>query len=133
MIPTGCVDKEITDDCPVEQIVITLPEVFVYKVPPLKSASGHRAEEWNLDNPLFTGLMKIFQMDTSLRMVIFRYKNNLSLSKDPDNLIEFAACPIQVKPKEDIIQFVDSVIDSSRYFVIRFLFLCNIFILNTNF
>ena len=39
----------------------------------------------------------------------------------PDNLIEFAACPIQVKPKEDIIHFVDSVIDSSRYFVIRFL------------
>ena len=27
-----------------EQLVLTLNEVFVYKVPPLRTASGHRAE-----------------------------------------------------------------------------------------
>ena len=27
-----------------EQLLLTITEVFVYKVPPLKSASGHRAE-----------------------------------------------------------------------------------------
>ncbi len=35
--------------------LLTIKEVFVYKVPPLRSASGHRAEDWNLAAPLFTG------------------------------------------------------------------------------
>jgi hypothetical protein len=51
-----------------EQRLLTLSEVFIYKVPPLRSASGHRAEEWGLDNPLFTGCVKIFQVDLKCRI-----------------------------------------------------------------
>ena len=102
-----------------EQLLLTVKEVFVYKVPPLKSASGHRAEEWGLEAPLFTGLLKIFQRDKKLRIVLFSYKDPQSLSTAEENLVEFGECPIEVKPKEDIMAFVDAVIDSSRYYVIR--------------
>ena len=102
-----------------EQLVLTVKEVFVYKVPPLKSASGHRAEEWGLESPLFTGLLKVFQQDKKLRIVLFSYKDPQSLSTAEENLVKFGECPIEVKPKEDIIAYVDAVIDSSRYYVIR--------------
>lgn len=39
----------------IEQPLLTMKEVFVYRVPPLRAASGHRAEEWGLANPVFTG------------------------------------------------------------------------------
>lgn len=39
----------------IEQPLLTIKEVFVYMVPPLRAASGHRAEEWGLANPVFTG------------------------------------------------------------------------------
>jgi hypothetical protein len=103
----------------VEILLLTITETFVYKVPPLKSASGHRAEEWGLDNPLFTGILRVYQCDVRLRIVLYSYKNPASLSTCADNLVVFGECPIEVKPREDIIAFVDAVIDSSRYFVLR--------------
>lgn len=39
----------------IEQPLFTIKEVFVYRVPPLRASSGHRAEEWGLANPVFTG------------------------------------------------------------------------------
>lgn len=88
------------------------------QVPPLKSASGHRAEDWDIDKPLMTGHLKVFQTDDKLKIVLYRYKDPASTST-VDNLIIFAECPISVKPKEDITPFVDAVIDSSRYYVLR--------------
>ena len=64
-------------------------------------------------------IVRIFQRDNALRIVIFRYKNTQSLSVELENLVEFAVCQVEVKPKEDITSFVDAVIDSSRYFVLR--------------
>ena len=32
----------------VEICLLTINECFVYKVPPLRTASGHRAEDWDL-------------------------------------------------------------------------------------
>lgn len=40
----------------IEQPLLTIKEVFVYRVPPLRASSGHRAEEWGLANPVFTGV-----------------------------------------------------------------------------
>lgn len=42
----------------IEQPLSTIKEVFVYRVPPLRASSGHRAEEWGLANPVFTGEMR---------------------------------------------------------------------------
>jgi hypothetical protein len=61
----------------------------------------------------------VFQSDDRLRVVLYRYLDTASLSAGPDNLAAFAECPIQVRPGEAITPFVDGVIDSSRYFVLR--------------
>lgn len=79
----------------------------------------NRAEEWGLEKPLFTGHLKIFQSDVKLKIILYRYKDESTLLASDENLILFAECPIAVNPKEDITPFVDSVIDSSRYFVLR--------------
>jgi adaptin ear-binding coat-associated protein 1/2 len=103
----------------IEQKLLSIPEVFVYKVPPLRTPSGHRAEDWGLADPLYTGMLRMFQADTKLRIVLYAYRDTTTLKETDDNLIPFGECPIEVKPKEDIIAFVDAVIDSSRYFVIK--------------
>ena len=101
------------------QRLLSLSEVFVYKVPPLRTASGHRAEDWGLATPLFTGHMRVFQADTKLKIDLFAYRDPATLMTSDENLVLFGECPIEVKPKEDITTYVDSVIDSSRYFVLR--------------
>jgi hypothetical protein len=66
-----------------------------------------------------SGHLKVFQCDDRLRVVLYRYLDPSSLSSGPDNLAPFAECPIQVRPGDPITPFVDGVIDSSRYFVLR--------------
>jgi adaptin ear-binding coat-associated protein 1/2 len=109
------------DDVPieVEQRILSLSEVFVYKVPPLRTASGHRAEEWGLENPLFTGHIKVFQSTTRLKISLYAYKDTTTLMSTDENLILFGECPIEIKPSEDVTPYVDAVIDSSRYFVLK--------------
>jgi len=103
----------------VEISLITIDECFVYKVPPLRTASGHRAEDWNLANPIFTGCLKIFQGGDKLRLVVYSFKDPLKTSVTAENIQMFGECPIEVKPGENILGFVDAVIDSSRYYVVR--------------
>lgn len=67
----------------------------------------------------FTGHLKVIQCDLKLRVAIFRYKDETTLLTTPENLVLFGECPIEVEPKGDITPFVDSVVDSSRYFVVR--------------
>jgi hypothetical protein len=48
------------DDADVEeQLLLTLDECFVYKVPPRPAASGYRAFDWGLDSPLLTGYARL--------------------------------------------------------------------------
>ena len=103
----------------IERRVLSVSECFVYKVPPLRTASGHRAEEWGLADPLFTGHMRILQTNTRLRIVVYAYRDEATLMSSDENLVLFGECPIEVKPGEDITNFFDAVIDSSRYFVLR--------------
>ena len=87
--------------------------------------SVYRAEDWDLANPMLTGCLKIFQKNMKLIITIYRYKDTnpttASLLPDTsdDRLEVFCECPIDLKPQENIIPFVDAVIDSSRYYVMR--------------
>lgn len=109
----------LSDNVVFEQVLMQCNETFVYKVPPLSSASGYRAESFGLDNPLFTGHLKVVQADEKLRISLYRYKDEKTLLTTPENLVLFGECPIQIEPKGDLTPFVDGVADSSRYFVIR--------------
>ena len=113
------VQEEDDESSCVEQVVLCIPEVFVYKVPPLRTASGHRAEEWGLANPLFTGYLRVLQADTKLRIVVYAYRDSTKLLASDENLAKFGECPVEVAPHGDVTSFVDSVIDSSRYYVLR--------------
>lgn len=104
----------------VDQLLLTLKECMVFKIPPLTTAAGHRAESWGIENPLFTGVLRIYQKENSLRIIIYRFKDEKSTLLSDDNLLLFGECPITIQAGENVMAFVDGVIDSSRYFVIRY-------------
>jgi uncharacterized membrane protein YgcG len=112
-------EDESSSAAAIEQIILTISETFVYKLPTLTSSSGYWAKDWDLANPLFTGCMKVFQQDNVLKLKLFTYRDPECRSTADDNINFFGECPIEVKPKEDVSRFVDCVIDSSRYFAIR--------------
>ena len=89
-------------------------EVFVYKVPPLTSTTGgYKAADWNLEAPAVTGSLKLLSRGSTVRVEIFDLKGN-----------KVASCPItldedETKPSANLEWWVETVKDSSRYFVVR--------------
>ncbi|ENN70378.1 NECAP-like protein CG9132 [Dendroctonus ponderosae] len=88
-----------------ESVVLVKPEVYVFNVPPRLSNRGYRAADWNLGEPEWTGRMRLISKG-----------NTLSIKLEDKNTGElFARCPIESYPGVAI----ESVTDSSRYFVLR--------------
>jgi len=88
----------------IERTLLVKPEVFVYKIGPRPSARGYRAADWNLAAPDWTG---------RLRCLVKGKECELKL-EDKNTGELFAACPVEHYPGGS----VESVTDSSRYFVI---------------
>uniref|UniRef100_A0A1L8DAU9 NECAP PHear domain-containing protein n=1 Tax=Nyssomyia neivai TaxID=330878 RepID=A0A1L8DAU9_9DIPT len=88
-----------------ESVLLVKPEVFVYKIPPRTSNRGYRAADWNLQEPTWTGRMRLVAKGTTVAMKL----------EDKTSGALFANCPIETYPGVA----VESVTDSSRYFVIR--------------
>lgn len=117
-------DSELTreDDTELvfERVLLSIKECFIYSIPPLRSTAGFRAEEWDLAKPLLTGFLRIFHNDkSSVRIVLYSYKDPTSRSTADENLQVFGECPIEIVPKQSINAYIDEVIDSSRYFVLK--------------
>ena len=87
-----------------ESLLWTCKECYVYKIPPLKNESGHRANDWNVNEWLWQGALKIVSRGNLLVAVLH----------DPKTFEVFAQCPQTEKGKS-----IDRVIDSSRYYVLR--------------
>ncbi|XP_055335360.1 NECAP-like protein CG9132 [Paramacrobiotus metropolitanus] len=88
-----------------ERIILVKPEVFVYRIPPRSTARGYRAADWNLDKP-----------DWILRLrVIAKDKTCAIRLEDKTSGELFGECPVDTYPGSA----VESVTDSSRYFVLR--------------
>ena len=85
--------------------LLSVLQVFVYKIPPRQSARGYRAADWNLSSPDWTGRLRIMESKRKVRLKL-EDKNNGEL---------FAACPVDSYPGPA----VEAVTDSSRYFVIK--------------
>lgn len=56
--------EEEEEELVIEQPLFTIKEVFVYRVPTLRASSGHRAEEWGLADPVFTGEQNVITHST---------------------------------------------------------------------
>lgn len=88
-----------------ESVLCVKNEVFVFKIPPRPSNRGYRAADWKLDEPDWTGRMRIVSKGKDL-FIKLEDKNSGEL---------FAQCPVEAYPGIA----VEPVTDSSRYFVIR--------------
>mmetsp|Transcript_13992 Transcript_13992/g.22868 ORF Transcript_13992/g.22868 Transcript_13992/m.22868 type:complete len:246 (+) Transcript_13992:45-782(+) len=99
--------------------LLTIPEVFVYKIPPLQGSSGHRAADWNLEKPALTGRLRVIGKGGKVIIQV------LQVPEDSSKLPQlFVSCPIKLdpdtkKPSSRLEHFVEAVQDSSRYFVLR--------------
>lgn len=91
-------DDDLSPQVALEILVLTISECFVYKIPPLRSASGHRAEDWDLANPLFTGCLRVYQADVKLRIVIYGFKDPKRLVVNDEDIVFFGECPIGESP-----------------------------------
>ncbi|KAG8142404.1 putative NECAP endocytosis associated 2 protein [Naja naja] len=88
-----------------ESVLCVKPEVHVYRVPPRASNRGYRAAEWQLDQPAWSGRMRITARG-SVAFIKLEDKNSGEL---------FAQASVEQFPSIA----VEGVTDSSRYFVIR--------------
>ncbi|KAK7916657.1 hypothetical protein WMY93_012418 [Mugilogobius chulae] len=80
-------------------------EVHVYRIPPRASNRGYRAADWKLDEPAWSGRMKITAKG-KVAFIKLEDKNTGEL---------FAQAPVDQYPGVA----VEAVTDSSRYFVVR--------------
>ncbi|KAK0178676.1 hypothetical protein PV327_007545 [Microctonus hyperodae] len=88
-----------------ESVLLVKSEVFVFKIPPRPSNRGHRAADWNLQDPSWTGRMRLVSKGDSISLKL----------EDKISGELFAECPIETYPGIA----VEPVTDSSRYFVLR--------------
>ncbi|KAK6028635.1 ubiquitin--protein ligase [Ostertagia ostertagi] len=87
-----------------ESVSLVKPEIFVYRIPPLGTNRGHKAADWKLDAPDWTGRMKLVAIGKRLELRL----------EDKSTGALYAKCPIDAFPGVCI----EPVTDSSRYFVI---------------
>jgi len=105
------------DEVHLVQKLLTVNEVFIYRIPHLKSAGGHRAEDWDLANPLQTCVLNVERMDNSC--VVKFFVENINDNGVGSNIKLFAQSIIIVSETLKLEYFMESVADSSRYFVVK--------------
>ncbi|XP_028922404.1 adaptin ear-binding coat-associated protein 2 [Ornithorhynchus anatinus] len=88
-----------------EAVLCVKPEVHVYRIPPRATNRGYRAAEWQLDQPAWSGRLRITSKG---QMAYIKLEDKTSGEL-------FAQAPIDQFPGTA----VENVTDSSRYFVIR--------------
>ncbi|CAF4773948.1 unnamed protein product [Pieris macdunnoughi] len=88
-----------------ESVLLVKNEVFVFKIPPKTTNRGYRAADWNLQEPQWTGRMRLVAKGDELVMKL----------EDKASGELFAKCPIDKYPGVAL----EAVTDSSRYFVVR--------------
>jgi len=110
------------------QTLCKIEQVFVYKIPPMKNAQGHRAEDWDLAKPAATCSLQLVQRDNSLQIQLLGHRpTKTKISPGGPQVMEeflFAQAtivsdPTSDKPLRPIEYWVEAVVDSSRYFVVR--------------
>ncbi|XP_043979095.1 adaptin ear-binding coat-associated protein 2 isoform X2 [Gambusia affinis] len=97
--------SKMAEDSTYESMLCVKPEVHVYRIPPRASNRGYRAADWKLDEPAWSGRLKITAKD----------KKAFIKLEDRNTGELYAQAPVEQYPS----LAVEAVTDSSRYFVIR--------------
>lgn len=91
-----------SDSEAIERSICSIPECFVYKIPPASSSEGYYASGWK--KQIWNGPLRIMAKGKECRVELY----------DPSDDSIFATCYIEDDPPS-----VEPVKDSSRYFVLR--------------
>lgn len=102
-----------------EQNLLRVEECFVYTIPPMKSSGGHRADDWNLANPLATCSLNLTRLDSTLLINILSSRPKHDGPKGATENFLFAQSKIKYDENQNMEHWVENVVDSSRYFVVR--------------
>lgn len=95
-----------SSDVDYERVLLVKPTVYVYKIPPLMSASrGFRAADWNLAEPDWTGRLRVISKADNLFLRI----------EDATTGALYCQAPVLTYPGPQ----VQPVVDSRRYFVVK--------------
>ncbi|KAK6780647.1 hypothetical protein RDI58_022831 [Solanum bulbocastanum] len=89
-----------------EHTLLVVREVSVFKIPPRPTSGGYKCGEWLQSDKIWTG---------RLRVVSCKERCEIRL-EDPNSAELFAACFVPPGQRESS---VESVLDSSRYFVLK--------------
>ncbi|KAL3647724.1 hypothetical protein CASFOL_008692 [Castilleja foliolosa] len=89
-----------------EHTLLVVREVFVYKIPPRPTSGGYKCGEWLQSDRIWSGRLRVVSCDTRCEIRL----------EDPNSGELFAACFVNPGQREVA---VESVLDSSRYFVLR--------------
>ncbi|OLQ09321.1 Uncharacterized protein AK812_SmicGene7089 [Symbiodinium microadriaticum] len=92
------------DDEDLEYTLLNKREVMVYQIPPASSSAGHKADDWK--KCIWRGRLRMAGRGRDLTIKL--------LDNSSGNL--FAQCVI---PGGDHASYVERVLDSSRYFVLK--------------
>lgn len=106
----------------IEQRLLSIDEVFVYRIPPMRSADGHRAEDWNLAKPLATCSLVVTRRDDDLRIDIMAERPKPRAPSGATETYLFARSQMSVVPSDPgrgIEHWIVPAVDSSRYFALR--------------
>mmetsp|Transcript_13087 Transcript_13087/g.19605 ORF Transcript_13087/g.19605 Transcript_13087/m.19605 type:complete len:289 (+) Transcript_13087:121-987(+) len=116
--------SDLEDKVVIEQTLLTVEETFVYKVPPMPTSTGFRAEDWNLAKPISTCSLLVTRVDSTLSIQLFTDRPKEDGPPGATEKHLFAQCTVLLDltsegptPKMDY--WVEAVMDSSRYFVMR--------------
>jgi len=126
----------------IEQTLLKVEEVFVYRIPPCPTSGGHRADDWNLANPQATCSLVVLRRDSALLIRLFADQPMEGGPPGAKEQVLFAQCKMDLdmsgsaassstassstqqqqqsqRPKPNMEYWVEAVTDSSRYFAIR--------------
>ncbi|KAJ3320648.1 hypothetical protein HDU76_000260 [Blyttiomyces sp. JEL0837] len=92
------------DDDTYESVLLVIKECMVYRIPPRATSRGYRASEWDVASFLWSGRLRVIAKGDACFI-------NLEDSKTGEL---FAQCPYNLDGTS-----VESVLDSSRYFVLN--------------
>ncbi|KAI6183869.1 UBC core domain-containing protein [Aphelenchoides bicaudatus] len=88
-----------------ERVLLVKNEVFMFRIPPLGATKGHKAADWNLEQPDWNGRLKLISIGEKLELRL----------EDKTTGQLYAKAPIAEPNGVDF----EPVTDSSRYFVVR--------------
>jgi len=92
----------VMDDDSLETTLLVIKECYVYKIPPRKSVAGYKADDWDLNAPMWTGRVTVTGKGSKCFVKL----------EDAQTGEPFAVCPVSDSA-------IEPVTDSSRYFVMR--------------